>query len=214
MSMRTSASNDGTNWLDVSCFFASGNSIIQAAAAINTASTFYSIPTNGAKFIRIYNSGAQTSGTTTLVAYASQQATAKLYQSVTGSVSISSGTTSINTSSALGFSTYHTLISAASTNATSVKTSNGTIGTLILTNSSATWAYFKLINKASAPTVGTDTAVINIGVAPNTTLDCSSSFAGLRMSTGIAYYVSGGSSLTDNTALGAAGTFLVNMTYV
>jgi hypothetical protein len=51
-------------------------------------------------------------------------------------------------------------------------------------------------------------------VAPNSTLDCSTSFAGLRMSTGIAYYVSGGSSLTDNTALATAGTFLVNMTYV
>jgi hypothetical protein len=34
------------------------------------------------------------------------------------------------------------------------------------------------------------------------------------MSTGLAYYVSAGTSLTDNTALPAAGTFLVNMTYV
>jgi hypothetical protein len=34
------------------------------------------------------------------------------------------------------------------------------------------------------------------------------------MTTGIAYYVSAGTSLTDNTALPAAGTFLVNMTYV
>jgi hypothetical protein len=34
------------------------------------------------------------------------------------------------------------------------------------------------------------------------------------MTAGIAYYVSAGTSLTDNTALPAAGTFLVNMTFV
>jgi hypothetical protein len=209
-SLTAQISNDGTNWVTCPAFINNGNISIAQYATLQ----IYNYTLSNARFFRVIQQTAQTSGTTTLVAYASQQATPKLYQNVSGTINIgnNAGVTPAP-SAASGFITYHTLISTASTNATSVKTTNGTIGTLILTNTAATWAYFKLINKASTPTVGTDTAVINIGVAPNTTLDCSSSFAGLRMTTGIAYYVSGGPSLTDNTALLAANTFLVNMTY-
>jgi hypothetical protein len=201
-------SNDGTNWLNISVVNTNGAiASTMGSGAISVASLF------NAKQFRVLSQGNQTSGTTTLVAYASQQATPKLYQSVvvTGSPTV---VTNSAASPSYGFGLYHTLVSAASTNATSVKGSAGTIGTLSLTNASMAWAFFKLVNKASAPTPGTDTAVINIGVAPNTTLDCSTAFAGLRMTTGIAYYVSAGTSLTDNTALPVAGTFLVNMTYV
>jgi hypothetical protein len=203
-------SNDNSTWINAAVLASTGTIALSSFGGLNQ---IYSVQLLGARFFRLRLNAAQTAGTATLVAYASQQATPKLYQTVSGSVSITGGT-GINTSATNGFFTYHTLVCAASTNATSVKGSGGQIGTLILTNSSATWAYFKLVNKASAPTVGTDTAVINIGVAPNTTLDCSTAFAGLRLTTGIAYYVSGGPSLTDNTALPAAGTFLVNMTYV
>jgi hypothetical protein len=203
-------SNDNSLWVNSNYVTPTG-SITQSFSTVG----FFNYPLQNAKFFRVVQSTAQTAGTTTIVAYASQQATPKLYQSVTGSVSTVSGSVITPIPNVgLGMALYHSLVSAASTNATSVKGSQGVIGTLILTNSSATWAYFKLVNKASAPTVGTDTAIINIGVAPNTTQDCSTSFAGLRMTTGIAYYVSGGPSLTDNTALLAAGTFLVNMTYV
>jgi hypothetical protein len=165
----------------------------------------------GAKFLRIFTSTAQTAGTTKIVGYASQQATPKLYQAVSGVVT--ANTTQVPSATA-GYATYHSLVSAATTNPTNVKNVGGSIGTLILTNNSATWAYFKLCNTATAPTPGTTTAVINIGVAPNTTQDCSTAFAGLRLATGISYYVSAGTSLTDNTALPAAGTFLVNMTFI
>lgn len=209
-SLQGQISNDGTNWILCPAFANNGNvSLAQFSGA-----QIYTYTLSSAKFFRVIQPTAQTAGTTTLVAYASQQATPKLYQSVTGTINVgnNAGVTPAPSASN-GFATYHTLISAASTNATSVKATNGTIGTLILTNTSATWAYFKLVNKASAPTTGTDTAVINIGVAPNTTQDCSTAFAGLRMTTGIAYYVSGGASLTDNTPLATAGTFLVNLTF-
>lgn len=210
-SLQGQISNDGTNWFVCPAFINNGNiGIGQFSAA-----QIYNYTLSSSRFFRVTQNSAQTAGTTTLVAYASQQATPKLYQSVLGSVTTQTNITGIAlTGTGSGFSLYHSLVSSASTNATLVKNSVGTIGSLILTNSSATWAYFKLVNKASAPTVGTDTAVINIGVAPNSTLDCSSSFCGLRLTTGIAYYVSGGASLTDNTALLAAGTFLVNMTYI
>lgn len=208
-------SNDGTNWISTTASSVTGAPALNSGG-LNNNNVIFIFLIGGARFFRIFQSAAQTSGTTTMIAYASQQATPRVYQSVavTGTVTLTSNQPSPAPAATQGFSLYHTLISAATTNATSVKASVGTIGTLILTNTSATWAYFKLVNKASAPTVGTDTAIINIGVAPNTTQDCSTAFAGLRMGTGISYYVSGGSSLTDNTALLAAGTFLVNMTYV
>jgi len=201
-------SNDNSNWVGASVLASTGAVAISAFSGSNQ---IYNVQLLGARFFRLRLNTAQTAGTATLVAYASQQATPKLYQSVTIA---SQAPVTIQPSPSNGLSLYHTLVSAASTNATSVKGSVGTIGTLSLTNTSIDWAFFKLVNKASAPTPGTDTAVINIGVAPNTTLDCSTAFAGLRMSTGIAYYVSAGTSLTDNTALPVAGTFLVNMTYV
>jgi hypothetical protein len=204
---RAEISNNSTTWTGTHQLNTSGT--VNQTASISSLGLI-NFSTLGARFFRVVQSAAQTSGTTTLVAYASQQATPKLYQSVavTGVPQFTPAPSASN-----GFSGYHTLVSAASTNATSVRGQTATIGSLILTNSSATWAYFKLVNKVSAPTVGTDTAIINIGVAPNTTLNCSTSFAGLRMFSGIAYYISGGPSLTDNTALPAAGTFLVNMTY-
>jgi hypothetical protein len=201
-------SNDGTNWVTVFSTNTVGGS---AGSNLGVAGSLSSISLYSARNFRIISQGNQTAGTTTLAVYASQQTTPKASQSVTvsGSVGVQP-----SISNNIGYTTYHSLVSSASTNATSVKTSSANIGTLILTNTAATWAFFKLVNKSSSPTTGTDTAILNIGVAPNSTLDCGTSFAGLRMSTGLAYYVSGGSSLTDNTALATAGTFLVNMTYV
>lgn len=51
------------------------------------------------------------------------------------------------------------ILSAASTNATSVKASAGQVYWLVVTNTNASPRYLKLYNKASAPTVGTDTPV-------------------------------------------------------
>jgi hypothetical protein len=180
---------------------------------IVSAGTFY-YQTYGAMFFRLRLQAAQSSGTTTIAAQAIKEVYPQNLQTVSGMVQLNGGSSTPVPFNILGFNLYHTLISGASTNATSVKTGQGCIGTLILTNTSSDWAYFKLVNKSSAPTVGTDTAIINIGVAPNSTLDCSTAFAGLRMTAGIAYYVSAGTSLTDNTALPVAGTFLVNMTFV
>jgi len=212
-------SNNGTNWSNISggALNAGGTATTQVGFIANTTGygtnsvLYYAL--QGVQNVRVVVNTTLSGATNTIAVNLSQQPPVALNTSVQASGNPLQVTLTTTPAVTSGFNTYHTLISAASTNATSVKGGQGIIGTLILTNSSATWAYFKLVNKASAPTVGTDTAVINIGVAPNTTLDCSSSFAGLRMVTGIAYYVSAGSSLTDNTALAVAGTFLVNMTY-
>lgn len=55
--------------------------------------------------------------------------------------------------------TLSALTSAATTNATSVKTTGGTIYNIVASNTGVTDVYLKIYNKASAPTVGTDIPV-------------------------------------------------------
>lgn len=166
------------------------------------------------RFFRVICTVAQTSGTTTLALTASQQAIAKLYQQVSGTVTLSStNVTPQAAASVQGFSTYHTLISAASTNATLLKAAVGVIGTCLLSNTSASWRYVKFFNLASAPTMGTSTPVLNFPIPPNSTLDISTAFAGLRFATGIAYAITSGSALLDTGAVGA-GEVLINITYM
>lgn len=122
-------------------------------------------------------------------------------------------TMNVAPSAAQGASTYHKLISAASTNATSVKTSAGTINALHVSNTNATTsAYLKLYNKASAPTVGTDVPVFTLLIPPAglRTIDCGAT--GVRLSTGIAYALTANPADADTTAV-AASEIIVNMSY-
>lgn len=105
-------------------------------------------------------------------------------------------------SAAQGASTTHHLISAASTNATSVKASAGTVNTLQCSNSNAAARYLKLYNKASAPTVGTDTPVMTILVPPTQTIFVDTGAYGIRFSTGIAYALTTGIAVADTGAVG------------
>jgi hypothetical protein len=106
-------------------------------------------------------------------------------------------------SASLGMSTTHHLISAATTNATSVKTSAGTVGSLVASNNGAAVAYLKLYNKASAPTVGTDTPVMTILLPINGTVSVSTGAFGIRFSTGIAYAITAGMAVADIAAVAA-----------
>jgi hypothetical protein len=204
-------SNDNSNYITLAV--GSGAAGTGAAGLFGTstqASGFIiCYPTYGAKYARIITNGTITAGTTTAYAQLSQIPTTKTFVNAT----LSANTPSPAPSTAQGFATYFTLVSAAGTNATSVKASAGTIGTCVLTNTTASVKFVKVFNKASAPTMGTDTPVIQFPISANSTLDVSSSFAGLRLSTGIALATTGGSALLDNTSV-AAGDVLVNMTYV
>jgi hypothetical protein len=208
-------SNDGTNWVNAQTQRTdSPGSFGQSAGTFTTlgAGQIQQVFLYGALFFRI--NGTSTSGTTTLVVNMSQtllQIPAQPIQQGASFTVIPQTNTTFPTS---GFNTFHSLSCAATTNATSVKASAAQLGFLSLTNNSASWAYFHLVNKASAPTVGTDAGVLNIGVAPNSTLDCSTSFCGIRMSLGLAYYVSTGPTSLDTGALPLANTFVVNMSYV
>lgn len=96
------------------------------------------------------------------------------------------------------------LISAASNNATSVKGSAGTVYYIHATNNHATnWAYLKLYNKASAPTVGSDTPVQVFGIPPATGFNVPLGPNGAKFTTGIALAIVQGIADSDNTSTAA-----------
>lgn len=103
---------------------------------------------------------------------------------------------------------------AASTNATSVKTSSGGVIRFTLYNGNAAARYLKFYNKASAPTVGTDTPIWTeyLPAQSKAVID----FCGnpLYFSTGIAYAFTTGSADSDTGALTAGDILGFNLSYV
>lgn len=118
------------------------------------------------------------------------------------------------TLSPTGGLTPYKLVSAATTNATSVKGSAGTLGSIVAVNTHASnIAYLKLYNKASAPTVGTDTPVHVIPLAVAAGGVAITFPTGLNFSTGIAFAITGAMADTDTTAV-AANQVAVSLGYV
>lgn len=107
--------------------------------------------------------------------------------------------------------TYHK-ISAASTNADTVKAAAGFVTGYYLVNEAASFRYVKLYNKASNPTVGGDTPRCVYGIpatsAANICLDPPVAFA-----TGIAIAIVAGIADSDATAV-AANEVAVTLHYL
>lgn len=95
------------------------------------------------------------------------------------------------------------VVSAGSTNATSVKASSGKLVEIDLFNTAAYDVFVKFYNKASAPTVGTDTPVWTIPLKTGT--GYSKSFpVGRYFSTGLAYAITKLQADSDTTAVVAS----------
>lgn len=103
------------------------------------------------------------------------------------------------------------LLSAASTNATSVKASAGQVYGWMLFNTSAATKFFKLYNKASAPTVGTDTPFMTIPIPAGGGIVADFD-GGIAMGTGVAFAITGAIADADTTAV-AANDVIVNLLY-
>jgi len=106
------------------------------------------------------------------------------------------------------------LVSAASTNATNVKASAGTIYSLSGFNLNASPRYLKIYDKASSPTVGTDTPVAVFMMPGNANgSGFSKAFSvGLALSNGFSFAITGGIADNDTTAVGA-GDCVINYSY-
>jgi len=103
---------------------------------------------------------------------------------------------------------------AASTNATLAKNSAGEVHMITATNTTAALKYLKLYNKATAPTVGTDTPVLTIALpVSNAAYVLPIPNGGQYFSTGIAYALTGAAADADATALAAGDVVGVNIVY-
>lgn len=100
---------------------------------------------------------------------------------------------------------------AASTNGTTAKASAGDLHRIRGYNAAAAVRYLKIYNKASAPTVGTDTPVLTYALGPAREFDIDA--GGFYFSTGIAYAMTTGSADADTGALTAADVVGLNITY-
>lgn len=198
------ASNDNVTWYSVAGY-----------TPLNTGSTA-PVSTSATAILLIFPCLARyfrarvstyTSGTVTAIAefrmdaipqlgvYVANAAGAALPISFAGSVA--------PTSSATGASTKARIMAAASTNATSVKATAGRLYEIHLCNTSAALKFVKFYNKASAPTVGTDTPVATYPLAANGGRIDIVSINGISFATGLAYAITGAVADTDTTAVAA-----------
>lgn len=99
--------------------------------------------------------------------------------------------------------TPHTKNSLASTNATSVKGSAGTLYGIAASNINAAARFLKLYNKATAPTVGTDTPVLTITIPASGYINFDTGLLGMQFTLGIAYALTGLATDADTTAVAA-----------
>lgn len=102
---------------------------------------------------------------------------------------------------------------AATTNATNAKASAGDVFSIEATNTTAALKYLKLYNKATAPTVGTDTPFLTIPLQPSNAPTLRTFPNGLYLSAGISYALTGAAADADTTALAAGDVVGVNIAY-
>jgi len=103
---------------------------------------------------------------------------------------------------------------AATTNATLVKGGAGKLFKLRGYNAAAAVRYLKIYNKASAPTVGTDTPYLTIALKPSDQFVHDWGDVGLQFTTGLAFALTTGSADSDTAALTANDVVGLNLEYL
>jgi hypothetical protein len=126
-----------------------------------------------------------------------------------------SGTPTVNLAAATtGGATPSFLAAAATTNATNVKASAGTLYHISASNTTATIYYLRMYNLSTAPTCSSATGFVETIPVPASTsgggreIDIA---VGQAYGTGIGFCITGGAASTDNTSA-ATGVF-VTVTY-
>lgn len=191
------ATIDKTNWFGVEAVRNSGNTIETATGALTGAPAYaWDISCGGWAQVRV-RCTARTSGTQVWTGTCSSGGgeSAPIIQShpVTGSGTFNVGPAAPST----------TLInSAASTNATLGRGAPATLIAITASNTNAAARFLKVYNKASAPTVGTDTPALVVVLPPTSSINYDISL-GHRFSTGISFAITGAMADSDTTAIAA-----------
>ena len=183
---------DGTN------YFAEAATQLGASSISSTATVpgIYRLSVSGLTNIRarisVFGTGTITaSGRATNAPYAS-----KFIQLVPSTNTI--GTVNFATPTAFSLS------SAATTNATSVKATAGTVFQVAASNVGAAAVFLKLFNLATAPTVGTSVPFLTIPIAPSGVVSIPFGELGMRFTTGIAFSITNLVADADATVIAAA----------
>lgn len=183
-----------TNWFGIQAVRSNANTIETATGALSAQPVYgWEMSVNAIKRVRV-RCTARTSGTQSWRFVQGTYATEPIPAaqiSGTQPVSVTAPTAS-------------NVNSAASTNATVVKASAGTLYSVTVSNTGAAARYVKFYNKATAPTVGTDVPVFTIQVASGATLNVPFGTTGHRFATGIGLAITANAADSDTTAVGAA----------
>jgi hypothetical protein len=206
-------STNGTdgNWFGIQVLRSNANTI-ELTTGVLAATPGYAWETsvNGLSFVRV-RATAHTSGTANWKFQRGSYATEPIpaaqisgTQPVSGSVTVSGSLTSAGTTTNTPVTPTQSFInSAATTNATSVKASAGTVWSIIASNVNAAARYVKFYNLAVAPTVGTSVPVFTITIPAGGTVQFDGGSNGIRFGTGIALAITGAMADADTTAVAA-----------
>ena len=214
-------SNDGITWT---------NTLMQVVAGSNVTAMGGTgiLWTNlVGRYFKVVINSATTGGTTSIKVRVSPEQ----YSSITSMISVGvlsipaipAGTNLIGSVQAnmtatagngVNWSIHRLLVSAATTNATSVKATGGRIGQIRGYNGAAASKFLKLYNKATAPTVGTDVPVLTFVLKANSEFVIDVSDLGICFSVGIAYALTGSVSDADTTAIAANDIVGLNILYI
>lgn len=206
----------GVTWVNIQAVRSNSSTVEGTSGVLSAGPAYnYRAETSGFTDFRI-RSTAWVSGTQVWTLSGSTAQTDPI-QPTLGTVSLGAGAAVIGQVTTPGGSAI-SVVSTASPNASNQKNTAGNLFEISVSNPTATPAYVKLYNKATAPTVGTDVPVLTI-VAPATSATQIASANGLtfsqigkRFTLGIAMAITAGPLATD-TAAAVAG-IQVHGTYI
>lgn len=201
-------STNGTNgnWYVIQVVRSNANTVETASGVLAATPAYgWEASVNAYKWFRI-RATAHTSGTAAYTLLPGTYATEPVPAiQVTGTQPVSGTVTATVTAGTVLPVTPTTTFtnSAATTNATSIKASAGTLWSITATNTNAAIRYLKLYNKASAPTVGTDVPVLSIAIPATGIAQVDGGSNGIRFGTGIAFAITASAADNDTTAVAA-----------
>ena len=183
------------------------NATVTAVTVNGTAATYTAVP--GGKVT--ISAPAVTDTSVVVITYTQTNPSSPTAPAVSGAVSVS-GTVTAN-QGAPYVATANSLNSAATTNATLVKATPGTVYSVTAFNGGATAAYLKFYNSAVAPVVGTDTPVMVLPIPAGQSISVEFGVYGQRYTVGIGIAITGGAPDADVTAV-AASQVKTQLTYI
>ena len=196
-------STGDTNWFGVQAIRTNANTIETATGNLSAQPAYgWELSVNALKRVRV-RATARTSGTQSWRFVQGTYATEPIPGAQVSATQPVSGTVTANQGTLVA-PTPLNINSAATTNATSVKTSAGTLYNVSASNTNAAARYLKLYNKASAPVVGTDVPVLTLLLPAGASIDHDFGLVGHRFTTGIALALTTGIADSDAGAVAAA----------